>query len=138
MVITGPGVVGFDEGILGAAALRDFHPRAPGRGTIDDKGYHSARGGMIQNHRAAPMRATTLPRLMPHCQPACSLRPKCRLIQPLTSGVTTGAARPTAFPPVLQMPAAVPPRRPPSSTAVVQVGASVAPTAARASASHST
>ena len=79
--------------------------------------------GVIQYQKTAPSRATPLPKLMPHCQPACSLTPHCRLIQPLTKGVRIGANSPPALPPVLQMPAAVPPCGPPSSTAVVHTGA---------------
>ena len=55
--------------------------------------------------------------------------PTCQPNHRLNCGVTTGPSEPPALPPVFMTPAAVPPRRPPSWTAVVQEGPSIIPSA---------
>ena len=59
------------------------------------------------------------PMLIPHFQPS----------EALIAGVKSGASSPIPLPPVLIIAAALPPRRPPNSTAVNQNEASQAPTA---------
>src|SRR5947208_16269459 len=77
------------------------------------------RAGVIQNHNTAPNTEMTLPTAIAHCHPTCSPSSNSALAQAAMAGVTIGAIKPPALPPVLQMPAAVPPCRPPSSTAEV-------------------
>src|SRR5216117_2084901 len=82
-------------------------------GDEDFVGNHSSCAGCfgsIQNQQTAPARATNAPRPIPHAHPSFAL----------THGVTIGASKPIPLPPVFIMAAAVPPRVPPSSTAVVQ------------------
>src|SRR5262249_43834480 len=74
--------------------------------------------GSIQNQRPVPIRQAIAPSAMPQFQPS----------NELTNAVRYGAGAPPRFPPVLKIPAAIAPRRPPSSTAVVPSGASPAPT----------
>src|SRR5437762_12069499 len=63
------------------------------------------------NHQQTPPRmAISPPMLMPHFQPSDAL----------IAGVKSGASRPIPLPPVLMIAAALPPRRPPNSTAVSQ------------------
>src|SRR5207249_8387308 len=66
--------------------------------------------GTIHHQHTAPIRPNKAPRLMPQVQPSLAL----------THGVTIGASSPMPLPPVFMIAAAVPPRAPPVSTAVVQ------------------